>query len=922
MDFSRLHTYAPPQYVPENTGYTYALSSSYSSDALDFEVKHQIDPVYDSPRMSRRGLRLVTTGYYTTEDAFNDSITSSSSHTGNISSYKEKSSKSVRQHRTASNQSAVTHLTSRKATSSSSFLSQSSFHSHASGMSMVSTVLDESAIQERTEVGHIWGLDDDGDDGLQKGGGDATVIKANGGMLLTESQSTLNGYKCNDCSMLSERKDVLTAQSTPYMASSVVYSRDRQKHKSRGVHVYLNRILHLPKYAATSLASLFVQLFQTVLWKSDFESKAHSCYCGSMNVKQFIDGDGHLTLNGESLCDDCKGMKHLENYTAVHAQSTKSRRVARTFWHIISYAGYFLLQAVQSVGSAGWFVTRKVLAVLWLAIVSPGKAASGAFWWLGTGWYQLITLMSLFNVFLLTRCLPKVCKLFLFLIPLLLLLVGLWYLNPSTLLSLLPVFNRTEVQKVPPLDEPIASFGAQQIYSGSGPPPESSTEFFDFSRMTELEKQMALLSDRCQQSGQQYDAQYSRIMLLLEKLQQQVAQTDDQERMSVLISTLVNQHLKEVKLGGMDLTQNDFMAWHQDHESRIRELEELLRKLSVRSEEVSMDLKMAKASTTSENDEQNRHLLAEVNRLDLEFNRIKSELLAVQSLKTTCEKIDTIHETVDAQVKESVKMFVFGDKQYDVPESILEWLSTQCVSKNDFQSVLQDLEMRILKNITLYRAEFKQMPTAEVVTGAITNVGITGITEEQARVIVKNALNLYSQDKTGMVDFAMESGGGSILSTRCSETYETKTALMSLFGIPLWYFSQSPRVVIQPDIHPGNCWAFKGSQGYLVVRLSLLIYPTAFTLEHIPKALSPTGNISSAPKDFTVYGLEDEYQEEGKLLGQYTYNEEGESLQTFYVLEETDKAYQIVELRILSNWGHPEYTCVYRFRVHGNPLKK
>lgn len=39
--------------------------------------------------------------------------------------------------------------------------------------------------------------------------------------------------------------------------------------------------------------------------------------------------------------------------------------------------------------------------------------------------------------------------------------------------------------------------------------------------------------------------------------------------------------------------------------------------------------------------------------------------------------------------------------------------------------------------------------------------------------------------------------GGSILSTRCSETYETKTALMSLFGLPLWYFSQSPRVVIQ-----------------------------------------------------------------------------------------------------------------------------
>lgn len=34
-----------------------------------------------------------------------------------------------------------------------------------------------------------------------------------------------------------------------------------------------------------------------------------------------------------------------------------------------------------------------------------------------------------------------------------------------------------------------------------------------------------------------------------------------------------------------------------------------------------------------------------------------------------------------------------------------------------------------------------------------------------------------------------------------------------------------------------------------------------------------------------------------------------------------DGAFQIVELRILSNWGHPEYTCLYRFRVHGEPVE-
>lgn len=132
------------------------------------------------------------------------------------------------------------------------------------------------------------------------------------------------------------------------------------------------------------------------------------------------------------------------------------------------------------------------------------------------------------------------------------------------------------------------------------------------------------------------------------------------------------------------------------------------------------------------------------------------------------------------------------------------------------------------------------------------------------------------------LSFVYGISGGSILSTRCSETYETKTALMSLFGLPLWYFSQSPRVVIQvsarralrgnniewlnvgsfkvcvfsfsqPDVYPGNCWAFKGSQGYLVIRLSMRILPTSFCVEHIPKTLSPAGNITSAPRNFTVY---------------------------------------------------------------------
>jgi SUN domain-containing protein 1/2 len=33
--------------------------------------------------------------------------------------------------------------------------------------------------------------------------------------------------------------------------------------------------------------------------------------------------------------------------------------------------------------------------------------------------------------------------------------------------------------------------------------------------------------------------------------------------------------------------------------------------------------------------------------------------------------------------------------------------------------------------------------------------------------------------------------------------------------------------------------------------------------------------------------------------------------------EEENKQFKLIELEIKSNHGHPEYTCLYRFRVHG-----
>ncbi|XP_023286967.1 uncharacterized protein LOC111673437 isoform X1 [Seriola lalandi dorsalis] len=169
-----------------------------------------------------------------------------------------------------------------------------------------------------------------------------------------------------------------------------------------------------------------------------------------------------------------------------------------------------------------------------------------------------------------------------------------------------------------------------------------------------------------------------------------------------------------------------------------------------------------------------------------------------------------------------------------------------------------------------------------------------------------------------MADFALETQGASVISTRCSETYRIRSACVTLFGFPLWYPSESPRTVIQgyPVMLPGKCWAFHGVQGTLVISLSHPIRITHVTLDHLPRYNSPTGRIDSAPKDFEVYGMKND-TEEGTLLGSFTYDEDGEPTQTFKLPDPSDQVYRVVELRVLSNWGHVKYTCLYRFRVHG-----
>ncbi|XP_023082203.1 SUN domain-containing protein 3 isoform X1 [Piliocolobus tephrosceles] len=193
-------------------------------------------------------------------------------------------------------------------------------------------------------------------------------------------------------------------------------------------------------------------------------------------------------------------------------------------------------------------------------------------------------------------------------------------------------------------------------------------------------------------------------------------------------------------------------------------------------------------------------------------------------------------------------------------------------------------------------------------------------TEEMSN-LVNYVLKKLREDQVQMADYALKSAGASIIEAGTSESYKNNKAKLYWHGIGFLNHEMPPDIILQPDVYPGKCWAFPGSQGHTLIRLATKIIPTAVTMEHISEKVSPSGNISSAPKEFSVYGITKKCEGEEIFLGQFIYNKTGTTIQTFELQHAVSEYLLCVKLNIFSNWGHPKYTCLYRFRVHGTPGK-
>ncbi|KAI0324606.1 hypothetical protein GY45DRAFT_1262531 [Cubamyces sp. BRFM 1775] len=201
-------------------------------------------------------------------------------------------------------------------------------------------------------------------------------------------------------------------------------------------------------------------------------------------------------------------------------------------------------------------------------------------------------------------------------------------------------------------------------------------------------------------------------------------------------------------------------------------------------------------------------------------------------------------------------------------------------------------------------------------------------------------LKAYS-DLVGRPDFALQANGARLLAEITSGMHDRRTTAPK---------RSLPEDALSDDLRIGHCWTFEGSKAQLGVKLSELVYPSHFSIDHIPASIAT--DIRSAPRAIVLWGAVDGPVNEQRLLvtppnttllasiGRsspgLTYGfvyvplavveydiYAATHVQTFpldsYVAQ-SGVDFGIMVFEILSNWGG-ETTSLYRVRLHGEPIR-
>ncbi len=181
-----------------------------------------------------------------------------------------------------------------------------------------------------------------------------------------------------------------------------------------------------------------------------------------------------------------------------------------------------------------------------------------------------------------------------------------------------------------------------------------------------------------------------------------------------------------------------------------------------------------------------------------------------------------------------------------------------------------------------------------------------------------------------------------------------------------------PETILQKNTLPGACWPVAGTSGQVTLKLAYPVIVDAVSIDHVARAIIPKGQHRSAPKHVNVVGyppcenndvicsalgfdMSDPtdiahimYDVEGRqsvqtfesnyakavnsLAKPHLGDDAGDGKADHSDLEEHGSCSSVkatscnapprirvagLTIHVLENWGNPDFTCLYRVRVHG-----
>ena len=234
------------------------------------------------------------------------------------------------------------------------------------------------------------------------------------------------------------------------------------------------------------------------------------------------------------------------------------------------------------------------------------------------------------------------------------------------------------------------------------------------------------------------------------------------------------------------------------------------------------------------------------------------------------------------------------------------------------------------------------------------------------QMITTSVLTHLHKDVLSIPDYALFSAGARWIPSLTSPTLELRpptlpSQLLAFVTGHGYALGRPPVTALHHDVQNGFCWPFPGSQGHLGVQLAAPVKVESVSVDHVPKEVA--FDVRSAPRDMEVWGLvegeenvrkvkewremkeatrssssreaEEEEEEEYPAilprqpayirLANFAYDVDGPShVQNFPVSDEIKEMgldFGVVVLMVKSNWGRRDFTCLYRFRVHGSRLQ-